>query len=54
MLTEQQKLVDALRKAEEFKKAFIELTPENRKELVKAVLQVTSLQEAFMKLKMML
>lgn len=52
MMTEQQKYLDALRKAEDLKKAFEELSPASKVQLAKDVLQVTSFQEAIKKIKM--
>lgn len=53
-MTEQQKYLDALRKAEDFKRAFVELSPARREQLAKTVLHVSSLQEALAILRNML
>lgn len=47
MMTEQQKYLDTLKKAEDFIKAFGELSPASKEHLVKTVLHVSSIQEAF-------
>lgn len=48
MMTEQQQYIDALKKAWDFIKAYGELSPARKEQLVKTVLQVSSIEEAFM------
>lgn len=46
MKTEQEKYLDVLRKMEDCLKAFRELSPESKEQLMKNMLQVSSFQEA--------
>ena len=50
MRTEQEKYLDALHKAHEFKKALDDLKPETRERLFRALLGVSTMQEVVTKL----